>query len=498
MADYYPLIARAVHGLSDQSREARHHVYSRAREALTDQLRSLDPPLAEEDIIREQDALEDSIARIEAEFAPVSKPAPISGAVESDDAALAELESEPTPVAGEPDRNEVQPSESTDESVEDEREGDEPLVPEAASVAAPDELGPEPQSPPEPEPPAAFGVFGQEPARVPDTTPEPVSGEFDPPVMPPATKPSYSGFRHDGRVEEAEESERERVSAPIGPARPRIDSRAPVVQAPGRARTIVFGSIVALVVGSIAVLAYILRDQPSPAPELPPPAAEAPAPPTDEAGKFGERIGGPAVAPTPAPAPAPAQPAQQPAARPEVAVAQRAILYEENPPNPQEPTVHAGRVTWRLDAVSSGQGQPLENAVRATVEIPESEMTLNFLLRRNLDPTLPASHTLELSFVTKADDPGRVVRDANVLQFKDEQNSRGTPMAGLAIPVRENMFLIGLSSLQGDIERNTEFLLRRNWMDLPIRLASGKRAILSFEKGRTGEQVMSDAFQQWQ
>jgi len=125
-------------------------------------------------------------------------------------------------------------------------------------------------------------------------------------------------------------------------------------------------------------------------------------------------------------------------------------------------------------------------------------VTLNFLLRRNLDPTLPASHTLELSFVTKAGDPGRVVRDANVLQFKNEQNSRGTPMAGLAIPVRENMFLIGLSSLQGDIERNTEFLLQRNWMDLPIRLASGKRAILSFEKGRSGEQVMSEAFQQWQ
>ncbi|WP_046862718.1 hypothetical protein [Microvirga massiliensis] len=498
MADYYPLIARAVHGLSDQSREARQHVYSRAREALTDQLRNLDPPLDEEDIIRQQDALEDSIARLEAEFAPVSEPAPTSDAVESEDAALAEPEPEPAPVSDESDGDEVPPAEDIDEPIEDGRDAEEPLVPEATSVAAPDEFGPEPQSPPEPQPPAAFGGFGHEPARVPGTTPEPVSGEFDPPVMPPATKPSYSGFRHDERAEEVDEPERERVPAPIGPARPRIDSRAPVVQAPGRARTIVFGSIVALVVGAIAVLAYILRDQPSPAPEIPPPAAEAPAPPTDEAGKFGERIGGPAAAPTPAPAPAPAQPAQQPAARPEVAVAQRAILYEENPSNPQEPVAHAGRVTWRLDAVSSGQGQPLENAVRATVEIPESELTLNFLLRRNLDPTLPASHTLELSFVTKAGDPGRVVRDANVLQFKNEQNSRGTPMAGLAIPVRENMFLIGLSSLQGDIERNTEFLLQRNWMDLPIRLASGKRAILSFEKGRSGEQVMSEAFQQWQ
>jgi hypothetical protein len=29
-------------------------------------------------------------------------------------------------------------------------------------------------------------------------------------------------------------------------------------------------------------------------------------------------------------------------------------------------------------------------------------------------------------------------------------------------------------------------------------MASGQRAILSFEKGTVGEQVMNDAFRQWQ
>jgi len=63
--------------------------------------------------------------------------------------------------------------------------------------------------------------------------------------------------------------------------------------------------------------------------------------------------------------------------------------------------------------------------------------------------------------------------------------------------VKDNVFLIRLSNLPGDIERNKDLILRRNWIDLPIRFASGQRAILSFEKGVTGDQVLNDAFRQW-
>ena len=72
-------------------------------------------------------------------------------------------------------------------------------------------------------------------------------------------------------------------------------------------------------------------------------------------------------------------------------MAQRAVFYEENLPNPQAPITQVGRVVWRLEAVNAGQGQPLETAVRAVVEIPDAGLTLNLLLRRNTRSTLPAS-----------------------------------------------------------------------------------------------------------
>jgi hypothetical protein len=179
-------------------------------------------------------------------------------------------------------------------------------------------------------------------------------------------------------------------------------------------------------------------------------------------------------------------------------VAQRSVFYEEDPANPQVPKAQVGRVDWRLEDLNPGQGQALERAVTANIDIPDAGLTMKMVLRRNTDATLPASHTVELTFTTRAGDSGRVIRDVGLLQFKNEEAARGTPVAGLPVPVRENLFLIGLSNLPSDVERNTELFVRRNWIDLPVRMASGQRAILSFEKGTAGEQILNSAFTQWQ
>ncbi len=67
MADYYPLIARAVGGLDKNTGEIRRALYERARAALVAQLRSVDPPLNESDITRERLALEEAIRKVETE-----------------------------------------------------------------------------------------------------------------------------------------------------------------------------------------------------------------------------------------------------------------------------------------------------------------------------------------------------------------------------------------------------------------------------------------------
>ncbi|HXW19932.1 MAG TPA: histidine kinase, partial [Roseiarcus sp.] len=68
MADYYPLLAKALAGLpNNSSQNSRQAIYDRARKALIGQLRSMRPPLAEEDIAREDAALDAAISRLESE-----------------------------------------------------------------------------------------------------------------------------------------------------------------------------------------------------------------------------------------------------------------------------------------------------------------------------------------------------------------------------------------------------------------------------------------------
>ena len=68
MADYHPLIARAVAGLEKNTGDGRRALYERARTALIAQLRSTEPALSESEITRERLALEEAIRKVEAEI----------------------------------------------------------------------------------------------------------------------------------------------------------------------------------------------------------------------------------------------------------------------------------------------------------------------------------------------------------------------------------------------------------------------------------------------
>ena len=60
MAEYYPLLARAVAALPDSNPESRRSIYERARAALVAQLRAVQPPIAEDDIAHESKMLDEA------------------------------------------------------------------------------------------------------------------------------------------------------------------------------------------------------------------------------------------------------------------------------------------------------------------------------------------------------------------------------------------------------------------------------------------------------
>ena len=83
MAEYYPLLAKAVSGLPVQTPEARRSVYDRARKALLGQLNAMQPPIPKVDIDREANALDAAIEQLETELDPLSKAIAASSALAS-------------------------------------------------------------------------------------------------------------------------------------------------------------------------------------------------------------------------------------------------------------------------------------------------------------------------------------------------------------------------------------------------------------------------------
>ncbi|MCJ2035269.1 histidine kinase [Methylobacterium sp. J-068] len=497
MADYYPLLARALDAMPDRSPALRQAVYERARGALIGQLRSLDPPLSEDDIDLERNALEAAILRLEQDHRAPEPTPPPPEAPPPEPAPFVPHPANDTTDLPEPSRPEVRAPEATPPEV---------TSPEPAALA------PEPVPTEASLPKATLPPVTAEPPEAPARPAlEPAPAPSEPVVRIQARKGKAPPFVAAGPAEAGDPAGESGESAPDAASldgagqrqRPRIDVVAPREGRSRLLRNLAVGSVLILVIGLIAVAAFLLRDKPA---DLQPVATGTQENASDGSeSKFADRVGGGA-----APAERPAQarrsaPAASPTAvpapsEPDLAIAQRALLYEENasggagaPPNTTQ-----GRVTWRLDTVPGEQGQPLETVVRANADFPDAGLALALTLRRNLDATLPASHTIELVF-TPSGTAGaqRNVQDIGLLQGKDEEGARGSPVSGLPVRVRENLFLIGLSSLPSDVERNTDILLRKNWFDVTLKFNSGLRGVIALEKGSAGTQVLQKAFDQW-
>ncbi|ACB27584.1 hypothetical protein [Methylobacterium radiotolerans] len=496
MADYYPLLARALDALPDRTPALRKAVYDRARNALISQLRSLDPPLSEADIDLERRALDAAIERLEVDHGGL--PAPANDAAQAPEKPAPATAPAPTPAAAP-----VVPVPAAPE----------PIVPTATEPEIPEPSPPEPGPGPMPAPilpPARppFAVTAREGDRDPEDGPRepPIPIAPPRPGTPPPAAPDAAPPVAETSATEApavEDPDAEAAEGAGGRQRPRIEVVPPRTGRSRVLRNVFVGGVLAVVIGLIAVAAFLLRDRPQNLPSSGMEAGDTQQPEGET--KFGDRVGGDAApapkAPTRVENSAPPRAAATPApADAGVAVAQRAELVEEaTGAQGGQPTVTPGRVTWRLESVNGDQGQPVQNAVIATVTIPDAGLTLVMTIQRNLDATLPASHTVSLAFSqTGSNGASRTVQDVGLLQAKDEQSARGSPVSGLPVRVRDNLFLIGLSSLQNDVERNTDLLLHRNWFDIALRYTSGRRAVLTFEKGAAGAQVMQNAFDAWQ
>ena len=63
----------------------------------------------------------------------------------------------------------------------------------------------------------------------------------------------------------------------------------------------------------------------------------------------------------------------------------------------------------------------------------------------------------------------------------------GNALIGVAAPLDTNIFLIALTDAETAIETNLNLMRRQDWIDIPLQYVSGRRALITLEKGIPGE-----------
>jgi hypothetical protein len=533
MADYHPLISRAVENLGASTGETRRGLYERARAALVAQLRAIEPALSEADITRERLALEDAIRKVEAESVRKARaePRPAAPPLRPPQPAARPQAAPPAPpprperpipapaAAAPPLRADAQRFEPSPEKAPEIADSGPPA---ATALSARARLLSARTSPP-----AREGLRGlrdvvsdaddlgtaaakaSRSARdtrdsyataapqanqdddlfLPDSRVEPHFGTNEAPAPDGALSPSMR------TLEPSYDLEEEGADAqPVPRPRPRefeeeLHEPRPPRSYHGLARLAVVLIIIAGLVATIswqwsnigALYQFVSHMRSRPGQSAQTPAAEP---------KFGGRV------PQEQAGQAPGAAGTAPASQAGPAVAQRVVLYEEDQNDPQGKRF-VGSAVWRTETVSPGPGLAPELAVRADIEVPDRHMTVTFSLRRNTDQALPASHTIEIMFNLPPDFPGGGIANVPGVLMKQSEQARGTPLAGLAVKVTNGFFLIGLSAVDSDVQRNIQLLKDRPWFDIPIVYTSGGRAILALEKGPPGDRALADAFAAW-
>ncbi len=545
MADYYPLIARAISGLDPSAPgESRRALYERARAALIAQLRSVQPPLSESEITRERLSLEEAVRKVESEAAQRARdatrpggdssrggdraragdsfrtntrgarpgePPPPGSQPSPQSSSPAPRPRPPSPPQGRPERPPLGQEQDRDQRPQRNLRPEAPPLPRSQPPQIPMQ---DPQLPPtrertggprrgaENSPPQAPGMRGfrdiaadaddlgraaaqasraarKTYANVPSPSPE--FDRLEPNMENRGADPD-APYSYDESAEEAERyapppqlpaRSRPSQDRDRGPNKPRTGTMFPFKSA-------IAVGIVLILVGAgilwgksvVSGVSGLFKSSSN--------VAEAPKEMNTPLSKpkIPDRVGQPSSADQAAP------------------VAQRVVLYDEDPGDPKGKQ-YVGSVIWRTEQMKPSAGQKADLAVRADIEIPDRKFKMTMSFRRNTDTSLPASHTAELTFILPPDFSGGGVGNVPGILMKSNEQARGVPLAGLAVKVTDGFFLVGLSNVDADRARNLQLLKERSWFDVPLVYVNQRRAIIAIEKGAPGERAFNDAFATW-
>jgi hypothetical protein len=551
MADFVAVLRKTIDGLADPTPELRQRVYAKARATIEQKLATLNAPEAV--AVRQKQSLEDAIIEVESDFAPaldVPKPAfepipvapPVSAPVPPVVAAPVIPKPEPTPEAPKPapvvtppvvpapsftkpiaqsdaledfltthSSTGAKPIEPKEESFRDER----PLAGSYSSGELNTGRGPEEEFDdesaltPDDRRSSEYGVYTRGPLKQPKPKRSLVPLFSLLGLLVIVAGGAYAGWTYKDQISAKAESVKTYLASltgsgdktPVKPAETASNQPAtPLAKTEQPAQPAAQPTTAAPAASNPSEV----KPEPKLTQRLLPDGQEINPGPANDTPSLGEGTSVAASTPDQQPAQPPAAQGQQPAAPagqttpPPAAlpIGQKAFFYEERS-GQDAGTADAGGVVWSVIQESPGNDLPAEPAIRAEVTIPDRGIKLRMVIRRNGDKTLPASHLVEMIFTVPEGFPGGSIDTVSRMTLKDTEQAPGSPLVGIPAKIADNFFIIAMNDAKTAVDTNMSLLRRQSWIDIPIAYKTGRRALLTLEKGLPGEKAFDDVLKAW-
>lgn len=179
------------------------------------------------------------------------------------------------------------------------------------------------------------------------------------------------------------------------------------------------------------------------------------------------------------------------------AIGQKMFLYEERL-GQQAPTAEEGRVVWSIVRESPGDNLPPEPAIQANVDLSQKGISAILTIKRNADPSLPASHLIEIIFALSEGFDGGGIKSIQNFAMKQTEQDTGDSLIAVPAKITDSFFMIALNDYVEAVQLNLKLMRERNWIDLPVAYGNGRRALLTLEKGSTGAEVFDQVIRAWE
>jgi hypothetical protein len=131
------------------------------------------------------------------------------------------------------------------------------------------------------------------------------------------------------------------------------------------------------------------------------------------------------------------------------------------------------------------------------VTVPERNLTAQLNFKRNSDPSLPASHIVEVVFSLPPNFEGGAIDSVQRISMKRTEQDRGDALIAVPAKITDDFHMIALNDYPDARKANLDLLATRDWIDVPITYRNGRRALLTMQKGTTGGEAFATAIKEW-